>query len=1195
MAVPHFSVSILGRGTGRSAVLAAAYRHCARMDYQREARSIDYTAKRGLLHEEFVIPEDAPEWVRSLLADRPVSAASEAFWNAVETFETRSDAQLARDVTIALPCELSSDQNIALMRDFIASHVVSKGMVADWVYHDAPGNPHVHLMMTLRPLTSEGFGGKKVAVLGEDGKPIRTSEGKILYRLWAGDRDDFQVLRDAWFSLQNRHLALAGLELRIDGRSFKRQGIDLLPTTHIGVGATAIERKSVSAKDKARQAVRTLERLEIQDARRAENARRIEIDPALVVDLVIREKSVFDVRDVARVLIRHIDDAARFQDLMARILQDPQILRLDGERIDLASGLSLPERFTTVGMIRLEAEMVRRSAWLSQRSSHPVNRSVLDTILARHAHLSDEQKVALQHVAGACRIAAIVGRAGAGKTTLMKAAREAWEASGYRVIGSALAGKAAEGLQREAGIPSRTLSSWELAWAKGRDQLNHNTIMVLDEAGMVSSRQMAHLVEAVTRHGAKLVLIGDPEQLQPIEAGAAFRAITERIGYAELQTIYRQRDEWMRIASLDLAKGRPSDAIAAYEAHDRVFASTLKAEAVDRLIADWDRDYRPDRSFLILAHLRRDVRELNARARQRLVARGLVGTGHDFRAEDGLRQFAAGDQIIFLKNDASLGVKNGMLAAVVDAGPGRIVAETIDSAEARRITVEERFYNSVDHGYATTIHKAQGATVDRVKLLASLSLDRHLTYVGMTRHREDLGIYYGSKSFAKAGGLVELMSRRNAKETTLDYGKGRFYQAALRFADRRGLRILSVARQLLRQRLEWTLRQKERLVALTARLSSIGAKLGLTLPKPPASRLDGRLNREGSTPMVRAVTVHQKSIAEMVEARLGTDPGLHSAWQEVKTRLFLVYAEPEVAFCKIDLDRILADPDKARDIFARLATGAEAFGPLKGRSGLLAGRIDRQERKAALANAAALSRALKRYVDLRLATKSRLEAEEEAVRKKASITIPALSSEARLVLKRIAEAMDRKDGSLALQEALSDSLVKQELDGFARAITTRFGERSLLSASARDPDGAVFKALTGEMDEALKTEIRAAWPLMRTAQQLDVLERSLASSRPSETLRQSEDPSRLASLSEAVAVSQLKIRQEPVTEALMQAKHKAQQATGRQGQAAGERDGLEATERPAETVAKTAAKTAAERASKSAAERVTSRKGITLK
>ena len=314
--------------------------------------------------------------------------------------------------------------------------------------------------------------------------------------------------------------------------------------------------------------------------------------------------------------------------------------------------------------------MANRSIWLSQRSSHGVRQKIIEAVFARHERLSDEQKTAIEHVAGPERIAAVIGRAGAGKTTMMKAAREAWEAAGYRVVGAALAGKAAEGLEKEAGILSRTLSSWELRWTQGRDQLDDKTVIVLDEAGMVSSKQMALLVEEATVRGAKLVLIGDPEQLQPIEAGAAFRAIADRIGYAELETIYRQREQWMRDASLDLARGNIAKAVESYSANGRMMGSTLKSQAVENLISDWNRDYDPAQSSLILAHLRRDVRMLNALARAKLVERGIVDGGHAFKTEDGIRHFAAGDQIVFLKNEGSLGVKNGMLAKVVEAAPG---------------------------------------------------------------------------------------------------------------------------------------------------------------------------------------------------------------------------------------------------------------------------------------------------------------------------------------------------------------------------------------------------------------------------------------------------------------------------------------------------------------------------------------------
>lgn len=1094
MVVPHFSVSIVARGSGRSAVLSAAYRHCAKMELEREARTIDYTRKQGLLHEEFVIPKNAPEWLRAMIADRSVSGASEAFWNKVEAFEKRADAQLAKDVTIALPIELSPDQNIALVREFVDRHITAKGMVADWVFHDAPGNPHIHLMTTLRPLTDEGFGAKKVAVFAPDGSPVRNDAGKIVYELWAGSADDFNVFRDGWFACQNRHLARAGLDIRVDGRSFEKQGIELTPTIHLGVGTKAIERKAESADEKV-----ALERLELQEERRAENARRIERNPEIVLDLITREKSVFDERDIARILYRYIDDASLFQNLMARILQSPQTLRLDRERIDFATGVRAPAKYTTRELIRLEAEMANRAIWLSQRSSHGVNDAVLTAVLVRHERLSDEQKTAIEHVADAQRIAAVIGRAGAGKTTMMKAAREAWEAAGYHVAGGALAGKAAEGLEKEAGIASRTLSSWELRWSKGRDLLDDKTIFVLDEAGMVSSRQMALFVEAVTKAGAKLVLVGDPDQLQPIEAGAAFRAIADRIGYAELETIYRQREQWMRDASVDLARGNIDKAIDAYRANGKIMGSELKAEAVGNLISDWNRDYDPAKTSLILAHLRRDVRVLNELARAKLIERGIIEEGHGFKTADGARKFAAGDQIVFLKNEGSLGVKNGMLAKVVEASAGRLVAQIGEGGHLRHVAVEQRFYNNVDLGYATTVHKSQGATVDRVKVLASLSLDRHLTYVAMTRHREDLAVYYGRRSFAKADGLIPLLSRSNAKETTLDYTSGRFYAQALRFAEARGLHLINVARTIVQDQLLWTIRQSSKLVELGGRLAAIAAKMGLGAAKLDA--LTVAVIKE-ATPMISGTTTFPNSIGQAVEEKLSADPALKADWQAISARFHHIYADPQAAFKAVNVDAMLDNDAAAKATIAKIAERPESFGALKGKTGMFAGRADSQARDTALVNAPALARDLDAYVAKRSQAASRYEAEERAVRSKLSLDIPALSPSAKQILERVRDAIDRNDLPAGLEYALSDKTVKAELEGFAKVVTERFGERAFLPLAAKTTDGKAFDALSAGMQPAQKSELRSAWDTIRTVQQLAAHERTTVALKQADTLRQ---------------------------------------------------------------------------------------------
>lgn len=1090
VAIAHFSASIVSRGSGRSVVLSAAYRHCAKMEYEREARTIDYTRKQGLLHEEFVLPTGSPKWVRPLTADRSVAGASEAFWNKVETFEKRADAQLARDLTIALPLELSAEQNIALVRDFVEKHILAKGMVADWVYHDNPGNPHIHLMTTLRPLSDDGFGSKKVAVIGEDGQPVRTKSGKILYELWAGSTDDFNVLRDGWFERLNHHLALGGFDLHVDGRSYEKQGIDLQPTIHLGVGAKAIERKA------EQQGVRPeLERIELNEQRRSENTRRILRNPAIVLDLITREKSVFDERDVAKVLYRYVDDPGIFQQLMLKIILNPEVLRLQRDTIDFATGEKLLARYSTRAMIRLEATMARQATWLLNREGRGIAHSALDATFKRHERLSDEQKAAIERIAGPARIAAVVGRAGAGKTTMMKAAREAWELAGYRVVGGALAGKAAEGLEKEAGIESRTLASWELRWSRGRDVLDDKTVFVMDEAGMVASKQMAGFVDAVVRAGAKIVLIGDPEQLQPIEAGAAFRAIVDRIGYAELETIYRQREDWMRHASLDLARGHIDQALLAYRTRGHVIGERLKAEAIESLIGSWNHDYDPKKSMLILAHLRRDVHILNELARAKLVERGIVGAGHAFRTAGGMRHFDAGDQIVFLKNEGSLGVKNGMIGHVVEATPNRVVAVVGEGDQRRQVTVEQRFYSNLDHGYATTIHKSQGATVDRVKVLASLSLDRHLAYVAMTRHCEDLQVYFGRRSFDLNGGLTKVLSRKNAKETTLDYERGTLYRQALRFAENRGLRIAQVARTLLHDQLDWTLRQKNRLADLTDRLRALGERLGLRQSSTTQAKKEAK-------PMVAGVTLFPSSVQDTVAEKLDGDPSLRKQWEDVSIRFRYVFADPEAALRAMNFDPVLADKQAANQTLQKLATEPASIGPLKGKTGILASKAEREARRVAELNVPALTRDLERYLQMRENATQRMAADEQALRQRVSIDIPALSPAARAVLERVRDAIDRNDLPAALGYALSNRETKLEIDGFNKAVTERFRERTLLTNAAREPSGPLFNKLADGLQRQEREELKQAWPIMRTAQQLAAHERMVETLKKAEELRQ---------------------------------------------------------------------------------------------
>ena len=451
------------------------------------------------------------------------------------------------------------------------------------------------------------------------------------------------------------------------------------------------------------------------------------------------------------------------------------------------SNIIEPERYTTREMLAVESRMAERAGEMADIKTHGVAEGNRNEALSRHGYLSAEQREAVKFITSERQIDALTGFAGAGKSATIAAARDAWQAERYRVLGSALSGIAAENLERTSGVHSRTLASWEKAWREGRERLSTRDVLVIDEAGMVGSRQLERIVSEAAARGAKVVLVGDAEQLQPIEAGAAFRAIAERVGYQELSGIRRQWEAWQREASSDFARAEPGRAFDRYHRHGAIHFDENRSKAKEELIGAWakDRAAEPEKVSLILAHTRADVRELNLNARAILRERGALGqevrveVARELATEDGTiaiergeRYFAHGDRVLFLKNDRELGVKNGTLGTVAEANRNsmRVV---LDGPERREVSFNLGDYAALDYGYAATVHKAQGATVDRAFVLATPGMDRHLAYVAMTRHREGAELYAGRDDFRDYDELKERLSRARPKDSTLDYAQRR--------------------------------------------------------------------------------------------------------------------------------------------------------------------------------------------------------------------------------------------------------------------------------------------------------------------------------------------------------------------------------------------------------------------------------------
>jgi Ti-type conjugative transfer relaxase TraA len=739
VSIYHFSVKLISRSGGRSAIAAAAYRSASELHDERLGQKHDYTDKTGVVHSEILLPDGAP----ARLLDRAT------LWNEVERKEVRKDAQLAREVEFAIPRELPRAEGIRLARDFVREQFVARGMVADlnvhWVYgEDGEAKPHAHVMLATRTVGPEGFGPK-----------AREWNRTEMLTGW----------RARWAEVANERLAELGHDLRIDHRSNEAQGIALEPQNKIGPAGA---RRT----DRGEQAERAAEHAEI--ARR--NGERIIAEPETLLTAITHQQSTFTRQDLARMVNRHTVDAEQFAAALAKVEASPALVRVG---VDDRGR----ERLSTREMLAVEQRLETASLDLAKRAGHAVGAGAQARALAgAERRLEGEQLAAFQHVTAAPDVSAVVGFAGTGKSAMLGTARAAWEDAGYRVRGAALSGIAAEGLEAGAGIQSRTLASLEYGWARQRDQLTGKDVLVVDEAGMIGSRQLERVASAVRQAGAKLVLVGDPEQLQAIEAGAAFRAVAERIGAVELTEIRRQRAAWQQEATRELATGRTADALARYETAGMVHRHDSLEAARSALVAEWDaaRRQSPGESRIMLTHRRVDVRALNEQARGLRREAGELGADYALATRRGERVFAEGDRIYFLKNERSLGVKNGTLGTVERIsghGAGTSLAVRLDTpggaGTGRTVAFELKDYAEIDHGYAATVHKSQGVTVDRGHVLATRGMDRHAAYVGLSRHRESVSLHWSRDEMGSRDGLDARLGRERLKDTSLDYAPGR--------------------------------------------------------------------------------------------------------------------------------------------------------------------------------------------------------------------------------------------------------------------------------------------------------------------------------------------------------------------------------------------------------------------------------------
>ncbi|CAN5792876.1 hypothetical protein BH23PLA1_BH23PLA1_41000 [soil metagenome] len=420
------------------------------------------------------------------------------------------------------------------------------------------------------------------------------------------------------------------------------------------------------------------------------------------------------------------------------------------------------DRYATPEMIELE-RLVHRLAGHIARKSHEVPTEHVEAALRRKPTLSEEQALAVRHLCSGGGLRLCTGDAGTGKSFMLGACREAWEADGRTVLGCALAGAAAKELEKSAGIKSGTLHTLLAKLKHGTLTIDHRSVVVLDEAGMVGTRLFAKLAAHVAKARAKLVCVGDAKQLAPIEAGWIFKRLGEQHGEVRLTKVRRQEVPWQLEAGVKMGRKQTLEALIDYQARGRLVVTTTTRVAIRELVTQWvaDGGVKDSTDKLILAGTQAEAAEINAQCQaRRLLAGELKAEAKVFHREFFLYE---GDRILFSKRMGRKQIENSWMGTVeaVRADRGEIAVRLDADQRLMTLKLSELPEDAVRRGYATTTHKAQGKTVDSSYiLLGGPMTSNHLGYVQLTRHRHDCRLYLAE---ADAGPDLKVAARALAR------------------------------------------------------------------------------------------------------------------------------------------------------------------------------------------------------------------------------------------------------------------------------------------------------------------------------------------------------------------------------------------------------------------------------------------------
>lgn len=708
MAIQFARIEIVGRSSGGSACCKGAYNARDKVKDEQTGITYNFQNKKDNVYHAVLLPEHA---------DKKFSSVSKLM-NEIEKCEKRKDSQLLKDIVLALP----DDKELTLEDRINITHLLieKRGWVKEGLGvqvdihkpHDDEKNWHAHLLVTTRRFTEDGL---TFGLKATDLNPEFKKSGNRAFAVPEADQIH-EDLRD----IVNDYFKMLGLENRVDA-------ISQLPQEHIG----PVRMRSILNQAAERNEAKQLANIEQLNSGQA------------LINRVSANRSVFNEKDLQREL-KCIPDDNRRSKLFSEALESSSLVALCGQDGSSAN-------YYTTHEIRLEEQKIIRlsgyvfneenvvAASYNRGQGHYAN-NLQQLISDSSSGLSDEQGKALSNILldkNGLRI--LRGRAGTGKSYVLGQANSIASNAGINVIGLAPTHKAKLELRAQGFERVDTIKGMLFGLAHGRFDLPKNSLLVVDEAGMIGNDDMSELLRVAATRKCNVILSGDERQLASVSRGGMFEVLADKYGSSSILDIKRQDSEWGKSVAMAMSEGNAERAVSILEGEKRIKWGVDAGSTMTGLLADWNNSNHVISDRLILAVKNKDVAALNHGARQYLKSDGTL-KGEEI-AVDG-NYYMQGDRILITKTDKNLGLVNGDLAVLTKLSTNKFTCNIND----KEISFNPTEYNGFRHGYATTIFKAQGASIKDVYVYHDGFSTIRNSYVSLSRHIDELRLYVNKES-----------------------------------------------------------------------------------------------------------------------------------------------------------------------------------------------------------------------------------------------------------------------------------------------------------------------------------------------------------------------------------------------------------------------------------------------------------------